>query len=282
MLPKSVNIENLVTQLSGHYRQRREVSYAWSDVISAYMGLSGLRGFWPTSVVGDSGAMIDVSGQGRHLTNNGEAQFSQYNAAYWANTLTTTNDNYFNRADEAGLSITGTETYIDTDKGLSIGCWVNVRATVSAQGVLIGKWDAATNNRSYSIQLTTGRQPLFTISTTGADNYQILAPTTLSTTSWRWKFVCGVFDNYGAGTDQIHIYAHTSTGLRKWTGNVAVGASIFDGTADFTIGAGHGMSLPLPATRVSLAFVCARALNEGTVRALYGISRPLFLTFPNV
>ncbi|GAG12488.1 unnamed protein product, partial [marine sediment metagenome] len=49
------------------------------DIISSYLALPGLRGFWPMSsvgvIAGIFGEAIDLQGLGNHLTRNGDPEF---------------------------------------------------------------------------------------------------------------------------------------------------------------------------------------------------------------
>ena len=78
-------------------------------LMGAYMALPSTRAFWPLSSLDASNNPQDVSGQGRHLTNNGTATFSAEDDLTPVVNLNGSTQ-YLSRASESGLTITGALT----------------------------------------------------------------------------------------------------------------------------------------------------------------------------
>ena len=93
------------------------------DLISPFLALPGLVGFWPmSSVQRSTGNAYDLSGQTRTLTYNGNPTYNINNDFAPYIRLDGTGD-FLSRADETDLDILGTETiYASTVRGLTLGC----------------------------------------------------------------------------------------------------------------------------------------------------------------
>lgn len=275
-MPLRSNVQELVDTLDPFFQRRREMPFAWGNVISAYLALPGLRGFWPMSSVGASGEAMDLSAHGFTLTNNNNAQFEGQGPRSYAKVAVT--PWYFNRADEAAFDILGTETYIDSgNRGLTIGCWFSLRTLLTVQRTIMAKWSGGAQ-QSYRLAVRADEKPLFQISGDGANVYQIESPVTITTASGDWRFIAGTYST--TGTDNINIYVSDAGRLTKTTNNVGIPAAIFNSSADFTIGADHGGLNPMALSNVMMCFLCVTALSEGTLNGLYHLSRPFLLRRP--
>jgi hypothetical protein len=136
---RAESVENLSTA----FPRRAETSFAWGNAISYYLGLPGLRAFWPMSSVNETGNVYDLSGQGRTLTNNNAATFGVYGLQSYA-TFNGVNQ-YLSRADEAGLDITGE---------LTMGCWIRFHANATQRNIM-GKRGALAATLAYYVRKQT-------------------------------------------------------------------------------------------------------------------------------
>lgn len=234
----------------------RERDNGWGSVIGRHLALPNLRGFWPMSSADNTGAMYDMSEQGRTLTwvapvatgvYSNRVPYSEFNAT----------SNLF-RADEAGLSITGSLTF---------GGWFWVDSSVAASEFFITKWNGTGNQRSYVLQLLAGGAIRFLVSVDG------VAPT--------------IFDTTGTITPNSwnHIVAqfNPSTSMIVWINGVSqtfttsIPASIFDSTAVFRIGALDGSATNILDGRATLCFLCAAAAPDALIQELYAATRGFFV-----
>jgi len=271
--------DEMVNLLASDFQRRYEPQFAWGNAVSMFLQLPGLRGFWPMSAVDSSGNAQDQSGHAHHLTYTGNPVYGL--DLETAKTLAPyirfdgTGD-YLTRTDEADLDITGTETYFESEgsdkgarMGLTLGGWFYPEDDTNDQN-LISKWDAASNERSYALNLmgSVANDPVaFYISDDGTntDNVTSTATTTMNT----WAFVAARFNDADSGTEQAIWYNGTKTT------DTTARASVHSGTADFLIGGQDGGS-GLFTGRASLCFLCAAALPDVVLWALYYQTRALF------
>jgi hypothetical protein len=256
---KIVNVERRLDTLKAPERS--------SDLISPFLALTGLRGFWPMSAFSSAGAAYDQSGNGRTLTYNGNPVFGYDGLAPYC-AYDGTGD-YHTRADEAGLDITGTETYVDAAyRGLTMGGWFNPAAfTAAAVQGLMGKFSAGVNQRSYILRTDPAGGVRFTINNTGAaaGNQTVTSPTAMSINSW--YFIVGRFD---PGTE-IAVFVN---GIKE-TAVAGIHANLFSGASDFDIGGGGG-GVDLSTIKASLCFLCAAALSDAHISSLFQQTRGAF------
>ena len=255
------------TMLSGEFQPRYESGFAWRTACSMYQALTGLRGFWPMSALSATGAAFDQSGNGRTLTYNGAATYDFDGLAPYYHVA---GAGFLSRADEAGLDILGTEAYIAAGhRGLTMGGWFRPEDNATAQ-MLMGKISAAAGNFSYEIYLdgTVANDPVnFLISDNGIN--VSVATSTATTTMNEWVFVAGRFNDALAGAE-LAIW-HNDTMTPAATARTA----IFSGNAAFSIAANEVGAAPYSG-RASMCFLCAAALADATVWAIYQQTRALF------
>jgi len=237
-------------------------------VFSSYLALPGLRGFWSMAAFDESGNTYDQSGNGRTLTYNGNPVYNVDGLIPYID-LDGTGD-YLDRADEAGLDITGTETFVDSGiQGLTVGAWINVNEiqATSTRGI-VGKYNTSGGNQSFLLCTDpsgSGRVYCFLVSNTGAADVLLLDTVLLA--SEQWTFICGRF----TPSTELAMFINE----RKVTNTTSIVASIFNGTAPLEIGAWNAGSFNIDA-RMSLVFLCATALPDAVIDHLFQTSRGLF------
>lgn len=258
--------DDLYNQLDSVYQRRYDNAFAWSRAISLFQMLVGLRGVWPMSSVDNTGAVYDLSGQGRTLSYNGNPIFA-FTGLYPSISMDGAGD-YLSRADEAGLDITGTESVIwSNQRGLTLGGWFNFNTLAPGATIgLIGKWNGTGNQRSYQMFFDDATNSIYLdVSTDGTAVVDCQGDVVAVS---QWYFLVGRF----TPSTELAVFVNGS----KQTNTVGIPASIYSGTANFNIGAyANGGSGQLNGF-ASICFLCASALSDTIIKSLYHFTRPLF------
>lgn len=229
------------------------------DLISPFLALPGLRGFWPMSAFDSSGNAQDVSGHGHHLTYNGNPTYN-FDATFYSPYLDfdATGD-YLTLGDTGDLDIIGTESYVaSAAQGLTLGGWFY--PDVTGLSFLIGK--ANDTAGPYGLfNSATATDVLFRVRDSGdATNYDATG-TTMALTAW--QFIVG---RYTPSTE-VKVWIDNAT-----TANTtSIPASLLNGTDGFHIGANNGSNLL--DGRASLCFLCATALDDAIISSLFQATR---------
>lgn len=259
--------DELVDMLGADFQKRCESSFSWKTACSMIQGLTALRGFWPMSAFDSSGNAIDLSGQNRTLTYNGNPVYHYESLSPYI-AFDGTGD-YLSRLDEAGLDITGTETYVvAAQRGLTLGGWFYPQNIAAAQA-LISKLVTA-GNYSYELSLRgdVANDPAqFNMSDDGVNTSNVQS--SVAYTANTWQFIAGRFCD-----------AKTNEELAVWINDTQTTAvtgrpSIFAGANDFAVGGKAGGTV-LYTGRASLVFLCASALADATVWSIFQHTRSLF------
>lgn len=230
------------------------------DLISPYLALPGLRGFWPMSSFNESGNAYDMSEQGRILTYNGNPTYNYTGLAPYID-LDGVGD-YLSRADEAGLDIIGTESYVAAAvRGLTLGGWFYV--TGAANTYYMGK--AVDGNGPYSLyHFNGGNAAAFKIrDSTDTTTYTVTTDRTLNV----WQFIAGRYDP----STEIKVWVNATTN----TNVAAIPAALLNGADDFAIGGLSG-GTSLLTGRASLCFLCAAYVSDAIISSLYQQTRAAF------
>lgn len=250
----------LVDNLSTYFARRNEPNVAWGNV-GVFMQLPGLRGYWPMSSVDENGAVYDLSGQGRTLTNNSSAQFGVYNglAPYVIGDGTA---DYLSRADEAGLDITG---------ALTAYAWV-WSGVGSGTRAVMGKYLGAGNQRSWLIH-TESLSTVWVTSITpdGTAAAIVSSFSTVPVVQAAWTLVVLVY----VPSTSLTLYVSDGGRMVATTNVTSIPASLFNSTAAFTIAAQDGPGTWWPG-RVAQSALCAVAHDNLTVQTLFHQTRALF------
>lgn len=232
------------------------------QLLPAFLTLPALRGFWPFTSMGDGGAAIDLSGQGRALTNNNNALFS-YGINGGVAAFAAASSQYFSRADEAGFDIGGDETYVaPAINGITMGGWFSFD-TVNTTMAMMSKF-ATGGQASYRIYKDSD-QIWFYTSTDGTAENGVLSGDAPPLVAGRSYFCVGRSPN---GSDQsVFVNGVESVGSPGLF-------PIFNSTTAFEIGRMNGASLL--SGRSSLCFLCAAAVPTEKLTAIYEQSRGFF------
>jgi hypothetical protein len=166
---------------------------------------------------------------------------------------------YLNRADEAGLDITG---------NLTVGGWV-WRDTDGAFERFINKANNTGNQRAYRIFRNAAAGVAgawgFEISSNGTATTFALATSNTPTSAWEF-----VVARYTVSTEMALFINNT-----KYTNTTSIPAAIFNSSAEFRIGADSAGSAFLDG-RVALCFLTGSPLSDATIYTLYTRTWPIF------
>lgn len=251
--------------LSTDFIRRNEATVAWGKAISMFLMLPGLRGFWPMSPSNDGGNTYDLSGQLRTLTYNGNPTYNLMGLAPYI-AFDGTGD-FLNRVDEAGLDILGNETHMATAiRGLTVGGWFYPTATTNLAGYIAKYTNVAATSAFALHQSTSVANSVRFVVYSGGSNYPALSAANAGSLN-TWHFFAGRYvpsTTVSVFTDGTFVdYA------------VAIPATLTNSTADLEIGRLAG-ALAYYTGYASLCFLCAAALPDRIVRALYHHTRSLF------
>lgn len=249
----------MVNSLSAFFARRNEPNVAWGNAISMFSMLPGLRGFWPMSSYNESGNAYDLSGQDRILTYAGNPKYSNSGLAPCL-ILDGTGD-YLSRADEAGFDIVGTEAFT-LYPGLTLGGWYKFDTLARAEEI-VTKWTSIGSQKSYMLQKTVGNVLNFSMTTDGSTLKVVNSTVAAYKDIWLWWV--------GRFTPSAELAVWIN--LTKTVNTTAIPASIHSGTAAFYIGLGETAAMD---GSLSLQFICASALPDYIIKALFHHSRALF------
>lgn len=240
----------------------REFPRTFGELLGEYQSLPGLVAFWPLSSIDrSSGDALDISGQGRTLTFNGNPTYNLYNSVVPYIDLDGAGD-FLSRADETDLDILGTEAiYASARRGLTLGAWINQDDITGDQGI-IGKWTTAGNLRQYRLYSNAGTITLGISSNGTTDNAYAgtAAPDSV------WNFCVGRWTPSTTGDVFVN-------GIK--TSNVSAVASMSNQTPAFRVG-DRGDGTTLLTGNIALPFLCANNLPDSRIMRLYNLGRLFF------
>ncbi|MCP4540598.1 MAG: hypothetical protein GY832_25965 [Chloroflexi bacterium] len=267
--------------LRTHFWTRNEPNVAWRHAVSSVMALPALRAFWPMSSVDYAVASRarDVAGGGYHLEDINTVAFGYDQLVPYVQ-LIRANNEHLRRLDGGAANwadITGTEAYVlAKNAGLAVGGWFNFDSLpVAAIQGLMGKYNAAIAQRSYLTLLhpvaVVPRAPTFLVSGNGVATVMVEA--SFIPTIGSWHYIVGRFM---PGAELAIFVSDTDGSLNKFTNLAGVPAAAFDGTADFEIGGLDGTAIAYMNGRASMCWLCAAAVSDSIITALYHQQRKMF------
>lgn len=256
---QKANLE-MVNMLSAFFQRRSEPNFAVANAISTYLTLPQLRGFWPYSSVNEAGNAYDLSGQGRILTNTGPAPFGVAGLAPYASLDGATQ--YFSRADEAGLDVTG---------ALTIGGWVYASALVAASFYTIAAKSAGAGVRGYTIYIGNGANSVLNGQVSVDGTATTMVTTSYDVTAANWRFIAM---RYTPSTE-LALFDTPGNVLTKTTNVVAIPAASVNNNQALTFGARSDAATKFNG-RLALCWLCAGAVSDLAITNLYQQTKALF------
>lgn len=252
-------------RLAAYFQRKNDPAFAFGQAVAMLQMFPGLVGLWPGSIPDSSGNVRDISGNAQTLTNTGGALFSADTTSLAPYIEFNGSSQYLTRADEALLSVTGTEAHIATAiQGLTLGgyFWVD---NISTTQTFIGKGDAASAAGSSFNLLMRVPGTVAEIEIFNSTN-RVFVQSQNFITGGRW---CSVISRYVPGV-QLGVWLDGG----KTTNSNSIFSSINDTAAAFQIGAVNG-SVLLDG-RASLCFLCAAAVPDVAIDTFIGYTRPLY------
>lgn len=276
-MPTQERNSELVNLLLPDFQARNEPNFAWKSAVSSCLAIPSLIAFWPMSAIRLDSAtdeIRDLSGGGYHLTAHNAPKSGHDITATgslmpfeWFNGTT----QWIDRADGGAANwadITGTQTKVSAaTRGLTMGCWSYFIAAAGNDEALLTKWEALfLNQRAYRfMRHSTG--PIRAIVSVDGTAATIINSVT-QPVALTWYFTAMRF----VPSTTLDVYVNTE----KTTLAAGVPASIFDSSADFTIGAFHNGLGHWLNGRVSLAWLSAAWLSDSIISALFQQQRAAF------
>lgn len=220
--------------------------------LASFMALPELRAFWPFNSVNENGQYIyDLSGQGRNLSNTGVTR--SWTGAGVAYGIFNGSSAYLARASEAGLNITGAQTWCGWFYATSLG----------TNNHLMGRSDGSTwTNTGLKLEVYNGNTLLN--ASTGASVAQVVGGA-FSTS--QWHFVAGRF----TPSSELAVFID---GVKN-VNTTSIPASVNNPSVTTTIGATYTPNQYLTG-RAALCCVCAAALPDASLTSLYQTSAQCF------
>lgn len=245
---------------------------ALRHTVSLFQFLPGIRGLWTMADFDTAGNAEDLTSHGLTLTRNGNPLFHHERLIPYL-AFDGVGD-YLSRADEAATSITASEAYISPNsRGLTCGGWFRTSDDTARQD-LIDKLSAAAGNFSWYFAFmgnVAGDPIRFFISDDGTNSDEVDSSNSVTVDPLRrpWQFAVGRYDD-NEGGEELAVFLN---GVK--TTAATARASIFDGNAAFSL-AGTGAGANLLTGDMSITFLCATALEDDVIGALFQQSRALY------
>jgi len=265
----TVRRSSIIDTRSADFQRRYDPAFAWKSAASVLRGIPGLRGAWTMGNFDGNADQFDISGQGRTLSYNGNPTYN-YDGLIPYLDLDGTGD-YLSRADEFGLDILGTETYVAVP-GLTLGLWFSPDL-LTAQEFLFAKDTTAAATSSYRLEFRgdIANDPVRFVVCDGAA-FDVVALNSVVTSASNWYFVVGRYDP----STEIKVYAGGQGILQNNTNAVGIPAALNNSNAQLTIGAssaGAGQHLD---GQVSLAWLSCMYLSDTIIASIFQQQRALF------
>ena len=239
---------------------------AFRHVVSLFSFLPALRGLWTANHHATNGDWEDWTKYDLLLTAVHAPPFNYGNLEPYFG-FDGTND-YFTRADDAATSITGTEAHIaNAIKGLTLGQWFFTSDLTTSQYIMAKLGAAGNYSYGLTFQGAVAGDPMNMLISDDGTNVDDVASS--NAVSLNWNFTVGRFNDNDAG-EELAIFLN---GVK--TTDTTARASIFDGNGAFTVGSAQGGLSPLVGG-ISIAFLCACALSDDMIGALFQQSRALY------
>lgn len=237
------------------YLQALDPNPTLGELYGQFLGLPGLRAFWPLSAYTSANVYADQSGNGKGITAQAGATPAVYNSLIPTVAFNGGATAYLTRANEADLQITGAVT---------VGGWFFFTNLTNAAG-LLSKTGGSANN-AYWMYAPSGNVPVQFGIGNGAAN--IHASSAANATNGVWHFAVG---RYTPSTELACFLDN-----QKGTLTAGVYAAINAGVDAFEIGRVFNSATGTINGNGALCFLCAAALSDTLLAYLWQRSRGMF------
>lgn len=253
MSNESVEIGRLWLQL------KRIADAMVPQVREPFIGLPGLLGFWPMSIVDFLGNAKDHSGASSDLARIGSPTFGYDGNAYVQCGVA----NDYLAGSTSAQTVTGTEVWIAPAlRGLTLGGWFKIDATPTLSSGLATK-GAGTPNRGYELILDTLNQPSFDVS---GDGTALVQATGSAIVLEAWVFLAGRF------TPSIEVAMFVDN--VKTVNTTSIPASINTNTQPFEIARRLNTNTRITECKSRDCFLTASVLSDATIESVRLASMP--------
>jgi len=247
----------------------------FSRVVSLFTAMPNVIAVWPMAGMRRDSATNqgrDASGAGNHLTNLASSTFGLDNYTPYVEFNGSTQSLY--RADGGAANwadVIGTEAHVvSTVRGLTFGCWCNFDGLTGASQYPMSKTYPVNGYRTYAWYRNDARVGYFQVSSNGTALTAVnTGSDTIADNAWRFV-VCRFEPSTTMSLFVSGNWYHNTT---------SIPASTFDSSCPFTIGS-HWYNVSYPGGwmdgKISLAFLCAAALSNDQITALYQHSRWMY------
>lgn len=270
-MPIQIRNDEMVGLLRADFQARYEPNFAWKSAASVLRSIPGLRCAYTMGSFDENGDQFDVSGQGRTLSYNGNPTYGYRDLAPFLD-LDGTGD-YLSRADEAGLDILGTETYVAAAaRGLTCGIWFRPDRLTN-QEFLLAKDTTVAATSSYRLEFRgdVANDPVRFVVCDGAAFYTV-AMTGVVDATGEWYFAAGRYDP----STETKVWAAAAGTLQSNTLAVAIPAALNNSNAQLTIGAQSAGGGALLDGAVSMAWLSCMYLTDAQVATIWEQTRAMF------
>lgn len=222
-----------------------------------FLGLPGLRAYWPMNAFDASGNAIDQAGLDLVLTYNGNPGYNVTAQGAGYLDLDGTGD-FLSRVDEASLDIIGTESHVaSAQRGLTIGGWFWADVLSGTQALIAKTGSVTTVAFDLIFSVTAARME---VASAGSGYTASSAALSVST----WYFIAGRY----VPSTSVDVFVYTT----KVSNTTSIPASITNSDGPFQIGSYSG----LLNGRVSNCFMCAMALSDTAISNLYNNTKAAY------
>lgn len=228
-----------------------------SDVLTAstddvFIGLPGLEGYYPMSVVTGTGQAINIAQAGGPLTQTGIVPIGYDGNSY---RKLGSGINYLFVA--STYNMTGTETFIDSSiRGFTLGGWFMIETTPTSTSGLISK-SGVGPQLGYELRVNTANQLLFSVSGNGTSRVTATGPVVSLT---EWSFFVGRF----IPSAEVAVFSNAV----KTVNITSVPVSEFVSSQNFEVGRYGASDARIINAKVRDVFVCRAALSDAVIESI--------------
>lgn len=269
-MPSEYN-PNLIASMEAKFRRLNNPAHAMADAIGMLQMFPGIVGIWPGNIVGGGAGvaadrLVDVSGNGLHLSNNSNAQILYDSNLIAATRTARSTPTWWNHADDALFDILGNESYINSPiHGLTMGCWVKFETTGTAE-TAISKWNTTGNQRAYQLNRQANDTIQAAISSDGTGATIVTATTTDTLALNTWGHIVMRFDP----SAELSVFLNSA----EVVNTTSIPATIFNSSANFIVGGIGGAGNAT--ARFCQLFLCRAAVPDIFIDTYFQMTAPLF------
>lgn len=234
-----------------------------ADVLSAsqkdlFVGLPGLTGYFPMSIVDTAAKAVNHSQAGLDLTQTGVCPIG-----YDGNSYRHTGDGVNYLSSSLDYALTGLETYIEAAfRGFTLGGWFRIETTPSGSSGLISK-DGSAPQRGYSLYWNSSNEARFLMSSNGSSTSVAISASSVTA---QWHFIAARF----IPSTEVAVFLD---GIKS-ANTTAIPASCNVSTQAFEVGRGFASDASIIHARHRDVFVCRTALSDALIEEVRQASLP--------